>query len=257
MRKDKYLTGREITQRSILAALFGLLLAIIANAQVVPGRTLQIVFFSPDSTNGQYYSSGAAANRAASQFRQGVQLGIEEAGRTGRLLGWKVNLDVVGNLDSIGRGKGPSAIVLTQGPLSSSQMRSLTQRSGVVMVAFASPKDWNQCTKLFAITGSSANQTLSLWDSTDERFGASQLNDRFRGRFHSGMDSNAWAGWITVKVLSEAAFRTGRTNVELIRSYLVNPSTRFDGHKGVPLHFAATHVMIEDSASGKRFSVCR
>lgn len=254
--KGGYLTGREIAQRSILAALFGLLLAIIANAQIVPGRTLQIVLFSPKSTSGQYYSRGDSAHGPLDPFSQGVQLGIEEADRTGRLLGWRVNLDVVSDIDLIGSRKGSSLILLAQGPLSISQLHLLTNKSGLVMVAFASPAEWSDCAKTFAITGSDGEKTLNLWDSTDERFGAAQLNDRFRGRFHTGMDSNAWAGWVGVKVLSEAAFRTGSTSTELLRRYFLNSSTRFDGHKGVPLQFGATHIMIEDSASRKNFSGC-
>jgi hypothetical protein len=91
---------------------------------------------------------------------------------------------------------------------------------------------------------SSDDGSLALWDSTLERFGAIQLNDRFRLRFHSGMTSEAWAGWMAVKIATEAAFRSGNANPRALRKYMLADDTRFDGHKGMPLQFdQRTHLL--------------
>ena len=88
--------------------------------------------------------------------------------------------------------------------------------------------------------GSSALMNVDsvvLWSPLLERFGASQLNDRYRAMFNGRMDAAAWAGWIAVKTVSEAALRARSTDPQKILRYLEAPSTQFDGHKGWPLTF--------------------
>ena len=49
--------------------------------------------------------------------------------------------------------------------------------------------------------------SIVLWSSMLERFGASQINDRYRDKYGTGMDGGAWAGWAAVKFGAEAALR--------------------------------------------------
>jgi ABC-type branched-subunit amino acid transport system substrate-binding protein len=79
--------------------------------------------------------------------------------------------------------------------------------------------------------------SVTLWGPDLQRFGASQLNDRFRDRYHMPMDGFAWAGWAAVKIASEAALRTRSTSPARLATYLESPGTQFDGHKGWPLTF--------------------
>lgn len=67
---------------------------------------------------------------------------------------------------------------------------------------------------------------IALWDPSLERYGAAQLNDRFRSFAHQPMDGSAWAGWVAVKLAWESFLRGAR---------LVD--FQFDGHKGAPLSF--------------------
>lgn len=93
-------------------------------------------------------------------------------------------------------------------------------------------------TSLRALTGAGdAGDSIALWTSTLERYGAAQINDRYRGRFHAGMDGEAWAGWFAVKVASESALRAGSAEPARLLVYLESPGTSFDGHKGWPLSF--------------------
>jgi len=82
-----------------------------------------------------------------------------------------------------------------------------------------------------------APATTVLWAPTLERYGASQINDRYRARYDAGMDGGAWAGWLAMKIASEAALRVRSVNPTAILSYLESPKTNFDGHKGWPLSF--------------------
>ncbi|HEX2095469.1 MAG TPA: ABC transporter substrate-binding protein, partial [Longimicrobiaceae bacterium] len=91
-----------------------------------------------------------------------------------------------------------------------------------------------------ALAGDAAGATGAvLWHPSLERFGAAQLNDRFRARFGSGMDGPAWAGWMAAKTLWEASLRARTADPAGVRAYLEREGTQFDGHKGWPLSFRA------------------
>jgi ABC-type branched-subunit amino acid transport system substrate-binding protein len=81
--------------------------------------------------------------------------------------------------------------------------------------------------------------SVVLWGPALERYGASQINDRYRTRYGSGMDGSAWAGWVAVKIASEAALRVRSSEPAKLLTYLEAPTTQFDGHKGWPLSFRA------------------
>ena len=76
-----------------------------------------------------------------------------------------------------------------------------------------------------------------LWAPTLERYGASQINNRFRAKYQIPMDGGAWAGWVAVKIASETALRVHSVDPKAMLSFLESASTSFDGHKGWPLSF--------------------
>ena len=86
---------------------------------------------------------------------------------------------------------------------------------------------------------SRAGDSTVLWLGSLEKYGASQINDRFFKNYHVTMDGSAWAGWIAVKIVAEAALRAQSTRSAALLSYLEATSTTFDGHKGWPLSFRA------------------
>jgi ABC-type branched-subunit amino acid transport system substrate-binding protein len=82
--------------------------------------------------------------------------------------------------------------------------------------------------------------SVLLWSPTLERYGAIQINDRYRDKYGVGMDESAWAGWAAVKFVAEAALRTRSTEPSRLLAYLEAVDTQFDGHKGWPLSFRRT-----------------
>ena len=90
---------------------------------------------------------------------------------------------------------------------------------------------------LGGVLSGAADDSVVLWGSTLERYGASQINDRYRARYRTGMDGAAWAGWAAVKIAAEAALRTKSTDPAKLIEYLESSATSFDGHKGWPLSF--------------------
>lgn len=83
------------------------------------------------------------------------------------------------------------------------------------------------------------------WLPTLERYGAAQLNDRFRARFgpSAGMRGPAWAGWFAAKAVAEAALRARADTAAALHRAL--HSARFDGHKGAPLAFAPDGTLAQ------------
>jgi ABC-type branched-subunit amino acid transport system substrate-binding protein len=102
--------------------------------------------------------------------------------------------------------------------------------------------------------------SVVLWAPTLERFGASQINERYRDRYHQGMDGGAWAGWAAVKIAADAALRAQSTAPAKLVGYLESPSTEFDGHKGWPLTFRVAdhqlrqplYIVVTSNAGGRR-----
>lgn len=88
-----------------------------------------------------------------------------------------------------------------------------------------------------AAAGSFACEVV-LWHSSLEKYGASQLNDRFVARERRAMTGNAWAGWMAMKAATESFLRAG-SEPEKIAAYMNSDATQFDGHKGAALSFRA------------------
>lgn len=91
------------------------------------------------------------------------------------------------------------------------------------------------------------------WSPGLRRFGADTLNRRYRDRYHASMSSWAWCGWFAVKCAWEAALRSKASDGAALIAYLERPTTRFDGHKGSPLYFDASHRLVQplyDGAGG-------
>lgn len=74
------------------------------------------------------------------------------------------------------------------------------------------------------------------WHPTLFRYGATQLNERFRRAYDAGMSSAAWAAWIAVKLVADVALRGPAGGTRLAHA-ISDPAARFDGHKGTPLSF--------------------
>lgn len=82
-----------------------------------------------------------------------------------------------------------------------------------------------------------AGHRAVLWEAKLDAYGARELNARFRERFKKPMDPPAWASYQSVKLLFEAASFGGSLEGPRLMSYLENPTTVFDVHKGIGVSF--------------------
>ena len=80
-------------------------------------------------------------------------------------------------------------------------------------------------------------RSVALWHPSLERFGGEQLNQRYQRRFGEPMDSDAWAGWVAIKIAAESALRARATTPAALARALTDSTAQFDGHKGHPLAF--------------------
>ena len=167
------------------------------------------------------------------QLRDGFRFGIAEGARSAALFGWKVEaLDEGGEVDLDAQ---PHAIVLAApGRLPTAFVRLPVLR----LVCENAPDDGS-----FLLAPCDAQK--AAWLPSLSRYGAEQLNDRYRSVTGTPMTSDAWLGWFAVKLLVESALRTRSTEPDTLRAHLADPDARFDGHKGEPLRFDAARRLVQ------------
>lgn len=255
-----YATRRNILCLSMLVALAGLC-AVRAQAQ----SKLRIGIVTPRE-------SLSAVERSV---LEGIRLGATEAKQTAQLFGGDVE---VFNANSDGRQRGAvraashlsSArqiqVLLAVSAEDADTVSKFAEDHRVIFLNVSSRGDairaacrrrtfhieasdamYANAWRLFAVrqgpgrrTSPSPTDSVVLWHPRLERFGASQLNDRYRSAAQAAMDGGAWAGWAAIKIISEAALRTKSGSAEKLLAYLESPAIQLDGHKGWPLAFRAT-----------------
>jgi PQQ-dependent catabolism-associated beta-propeller protein len=87
--------------------------------------------------------------------------------------------------------------------------------------------------RLFHVASSRRGARQVDWRPDLERFGAEQLNQRFRRRFGIPMDEPAWRGWMAVKIAAELILRAPASSDPTATLATMT----FDGHKGEQLFF--------------------
>jgi len=227
------LTRREFVYQS----------ALIAAALPLPRRgssraiTLRLGFVD---------ASGAAARLQHSGF----DMGVEEAKHAAQLFGGTIEARSIGEPPRV---DGLSAVIGggEAGPCATWAKNA--ERLGIVFMNIGCTSDdarGTACSRFAfhvipsdamirdarTMAGDPASDVVA-WDSSLSRFGADTLNQRYRSRFNQPMTADAWAGWIAVKILWEAALRQRSGDASALAAFLDRESTQFDGHKGQPLSF--------------------
>lgn len=77
-----------------------------------------------------------------------------------------------------------------------------------------------------------------IWHPDLARYGAAQLNDRFKRRFGTPPGAEEWASWMAIKLLWDATLRAESTDPRRLAA-LLEGNHGFDGHKGQPLTFGS------------------
>ena len=183
---------------------------------------------------------------ADSEVATGVQLGVEEAQRTGALLGLAVDA-----LSDTARAGALTAFVGGHDAASCRALAEAAARRGVLYLNTRCREPGLRDTARYPTTfhvvpASRAGVADSVaWSSELSRYGGAQLNRRFSDRFGRAMSAGAWTGWMAVKVITEAAMRGRSADPVVLARLLRSPRTRFDGHKGTPLVFGSGQELMQ------------
>jgi ABC-type branched-subunit amino acid transport system substrate-binding protein len=248
--KNNLLTRRELLVLAGSVALLGA-------RRKAPARALRIGLLIPALRGGE---SGGATDISA-----GAALARSEADRAATLFGQNIHLDVARITPSDEGGANAAHRLITNGATvliggisvpHSVALARVTDDKNVVLLNVGSTADSlrrDQCRPhMFHVIASdemiaaarsavsvsnNAPVAIELWHSSLEKYGGSQLNDRYHARFGRGMTSSAWAGWVAVKIAWDAALRARSVEGPALVAFLVKDGSQFDGHKGAPLSF--------------------
>ena len=239
------------------------LLLVVAQAPASSQQSMRRDAPARRITFGVYDPRPLAADSHGVSALRGITLGIEEARLTAQLFGWEVlavkhpdNLSPEEGVQFLTRA-GVTAIVgnLT-GPLQRSpatggplliDVGPRRRRVGCDHRTFHVLPMLDSAVMLKNKEARPANHTdVIAWDSSLQRFGAAQLNERYRRRFGVAMDEHAWAGWMSTKLVLDAAMKIKSSEPCALQRFLVTDAARFDGHKGVSLFFdPQTHELVQ------------
>jgi hypothetical protein len=157
----------------------------------------------------------------------GVRFGVLEADHTGRLLGHHIELVASPAVDRGPMVEARDARVVIQADIGA-------ECAFIVSASAERQRDtlrhWAGMPGRGASDGAAAYAVVE-WHPTLEKYGASEVNDRFRRETGEPMTAPAWLGWVAVKIIAESAWRadSGTEPCRAIRRL------RVDGHKGRPL----------------------
>jgi hypothetical protein len=212
-------------------------------------------------------------DRGSTASARGIAMGVSEAAITARLFGGAVRAvyAVVAPTARVQAIAGqfatrhPSAILVTSPDLVDVAARYAAEHHAIFINTSAAPASGSLVCSDYYLAISPGEDALAsvaarwasrdtahhappagvatvLWHASLGRFGARELNDRYRAFARGGMNGDAWAGWLGVKLLAEAALRAGSTEPRSLIAYL--RTAEFDGHKGWPLSFrSADHAL--------------
>jgi ABC-type branched-subunit amino acid transport system substrate-binding protein len=196
-------------------------------------------------------------------IRDGIHLALSENERAAALFGQKLNVEekfthsteAQSSATELIRDHRISVLIGGAGLSEARQLRDAADKAGIVFLNVGATDDSLRregCTRTMyhvaasdamiasakqALGASQSGAAIELWHSSLDRYGGSQLNDRFRNRFARSMNSAAWAGWFALKLAWESGLRAQSAEPSALLAALDRDGTQFDGHKGAPLSF--------------------
>jgi hypothetical protein len=193
---------------------------------------------------------GILTDNSTSLFDPGVALGLSEAARSESLFNRKLIRRTAGADAASLIARGVTAIVGRMSLRNSEKIATVCNAKHVVYLDCGTRTDAfrRRCDpfvfhiepseSMYSNAAREANGAeVAVWRPSLERYGAAQLNDRFRSVTSREMDGAAWCGWFAIKALVESALRMNGHGGDALRDYLLGEKTEFDGHKGAPLSF--------------------
>jgi ABC transporter substrate binding protein (PQQ-dependent alcohol dehydrogenase system) len=79
--------------------------------------------------------------------------------------------------------------------------------------------------------------TATAWHRSYEQYAGTQMQHRFERFAKRDMTERDYSGWLAVRAVGEAAMRTGKTDVDSLRNYMLSDQFTVAGFKGEGLNF--------------------
>ena len=186
-----------------------------------------------------------------SEARRGVELGLQESNIQGKFLGLSfrildnptpLQIRVLGNLKSVVSKKDASdlrmfAIESTEIPIFNVSERSESLREEChdnLLHVITSEAMLDDAISQWSRGRINTSSKAIGWHHSLKKYAASQLNSRYQQRFNEPMSELAWAGWASIKIISDTVARSA--NHDRLLSTIKN-NLKFDGQKGVSMSF--------------------
>ncbi len=159
--------------------------------------------------------------------------GASEAGKSAVTV---VQPDFSKELEDIRKSKA-DVVMLLLGAEDQSNFFGQYELSGLnaQVTAFPDPvsqtRDYYSAMRVFA-PHTGAGYRATLWEPTLDVYGARKLNSRFAERWGQTMDASAWASYVSVKILFEAASAAQTVDPSKLVGYFEKARSVFDIYKG-------------------------
>ncbi len=196
----------------------------------------------------------AYAGKTNTEAHKGVELGIEEANTQGKFLGLSFRLvenpsplqsRVLGGFKAIVSDGDIGILRRLSSEYPSLPLFNLSERSETIrrecydnlLHVIASEEMLDDAIVRWRRMTPSSKQSAIGWHHGLKKYAAAQLNKRYQERFGEPMSEIAWAGWASIKIVSDTIVRLSPT-ADLL--YAIKNDLNFDGQKGVGLSFRET-----------------
>jgi hypothetical protein len=189
---------------------------------------------------------------------QGVNQGLQEANIQGEFLGQKYSLKAESADELIKTGDRITAVIVAGDDKLVAEIANNAKFADIPVLNVASDSDTLRQACLNNLLNIPASHKMKQdalkqwltkhpdskahiqgWHEGFKKFAASQLNKRYKKTYSVVMDDDAWAGWASVKLVSDTVARTQSDDASAILTYLKNDLT-FDGQKGASATFRDT-----------------
>lgn len=246
MRHSRAATPADELLRLLVPPLVGACVALLAGPTPLAGSSPA----GPGAATDTVIAVIAADESTA--YGRGALLGIEEGRRSAELLRSPLRFEVIAAeaaadpadlVRQLGAEGVGALVVALQGPAQEAVEKAAVIEGIVVLDARpAHGVDTPERPGVFRVglpdfayhSRADDGVRRTLWHPALFRYGAEQLNERYRRRFDDGMSGEAWAAWMAVKAATEAVLRARGRDIGTV---LTDSRIAFDGHKGTPLAF--------------------
>ena len=186
-----------------------------------------------------------------SEARRGVELGLQESNIQGKFLGRSfrildnptpLQIRVLGNLKAVVSKEDASGLRMfatesTEIPIFNVSERSEALREEChdnLLHVITSEAMLDDAASQWSRGKINPSSKAIGWHHSLRKYAASQLNSRYQQKFNEPMSELAWAGWASIKIISDTIARS--PNSDRLLSTIKN-NLKFDGQKGVSMSF--------------------